>query len=364
MLDPYIPLVHLTRADVVESIHYGAIAIVDVHGNLRAWAGDPNVVTFLRSSAKPFQVLPFLEHGGQAFYDLSSKEVAILCASHSGTDDHFATVSSIQAKAGILESDLLCGVHPLTHQPTIEALAARGEELTPNRHNCSGKHTGMIAYARMLNLPYRISDHAYIEMDHPIQQEILQVFAAMCGLDSTSAVHVGIDGCSAPNFAVSLRAAARAFARLCQPDDLPIERAQACRLVVDSMTSHPEMVGGPNSFDTHLMRVIGHKVVTKGGAEGYQAFGIRPGAMGPGSPALGVTYKVADGDLGSHTHGYGDHRGRARPLITLEILRQLGVITPEELAQLSEYGPGFPIFNNRKIHVGDGFAAFTLEQRT
>lgn len=359
MLNPYIPLMHFTRGDVVESIHYGAIAIVDVHGNLRAWAGDPRAVTFLRSSAKPFQALPFFEHGGKDAYHLTPKEVALICASHSGTDEHYATVSGIQAKTGVSENDLLCGVHPLTHKETVEAMAARGEALTPNRHNCSGKHTGMVAYARLRGLPHHLEDQAYIDFNHPIQIEMRQTFADMCGLGSVDEVHLGVDGCSAPNFAVPLRAAALAYARLCQPDDLSQPRADACRLIVSSMTSHPLMVGGPDSFDTRLMNVIGSKVVIKGGAEGYQAFGIRPGALGPGSPALGVTFKISDGDLTSRTQGPG---GRVRPAVTLEILRQLGVITPDELANLTEFGPEFKLHNFRRIHVGNGYPAFHLER--
>lgn len=359
-LNPYIPLFHLTRGDVVESIHYGAIAVVDANGHLRAWAGDPRAVTFLRSSAKPFQALPFLEHGGREAFNLTNKEIALICASHSGTDEHYATAQGIQAKVGISENDLLCGVHIPFHKETAEALAARGEAPTPNRHNCSGKHTGMIAYAHLQGLPFRLEDHPYIDFNHPIQIEIRKTFAEMCGLESPDAVHMGVDGCSAPNFAVPLRAAALAFARLCQPDNLPNNRADACRLIVDSMTGYPEMVGGPDSFDTHLMNSIGDRVVIKGGAEGYQAFGIRPGALGPGSPALGVTFKVSDGDLGSHTHGAGDRRGRARPAIALEILRQLGVITVDELEKLGEYGPQFAIHNFRKIRVGEGYPAFQL----
>jgi len=217
----------------------------------------------------------------------------------------------------------------------------------------------MVAYARLRGLPHHLEDHAYIDINHPIQLEIRQTFAEMCGLDSMEAVHVGVDGCSAPNFAVPLRAAAYAYARLCQPDNLPAVRADACQLVVDSMTSNPLMVGGPDSFDTHLMNIIGDKVVIKGGAEGYQAFGIRPGAIGPGSPALGVTFKISDGDLGSHTQA---PYGKCRPAVTLEILRQLGVISPDELASLAAYGPSFEIHNFRQIHVGDGFPAFQLER--
>jgi L-asparaginase II len=225
----------------------------------------------------------------------------------------------------------------------------RGEKLSSNRHNCSGKHTGMVAFSRLLNLPYSLDDHPYIAMDHPIQKEIIQNFAEMCGLP-VEQVRLGVDGCSAPNFAVPLRNAALAFARLSDPNSLPESKANACRKIFTAMTTFPNMVGGPDSFDTHLMQATGGKIVCKGGAEGYQAMGVAAGAARRGSPALGIIFKISD----------GDHRGSARPAIALSILSQLGVITAQELESLAEYGPSFKIYNWRKILVGKAEPCFSL----
>src|SRR5512137_2907922 len=105
----YQPVVEVTRGSIVESVHFGAAAVVDASGKLIAQIGDPLTSTYLRSSAKPFQALPFVEMGGPGAFNLSLREVAVLCASHIGTDDHFAVVSSIQQKIGVTEADLLCG---------------------------------------------------------------------------------------------------------------------------------------------------------------------------------------------------------------------------------------------------------------
>ncbi len=355
---PYLPLLELTRGGIVESIHFGAIAVVTPQNELVAWYADPQARTFLRSSAKPFQAIPFIEHGGKETYNLTLREVALICASHSGTDEHVAVARSIQAKTGVQESDLLCGVHPLSHRPTIEAMALRRETVTPNRHNCSGKHTGMVAYARLLGLPYGEKDSPYIDPAHPIQKSILAAFSGMCGLEPAQ-VTVGVDGCSAPNFAVPLQNSALAFARLCDPSGLPEKVQPACRTIFAAMTGNPDMVGGPDSFDTRLMQVAGGKLVAKGGAEGYQGIGIQPGAIGPGSPALGITFKVSDGDLGSHTHA---PYGYARPAVAIEILRQLGALTPAEVKELEAFGPEFTIENWRKIRVGKGYPCFHLER--
>lgn len=356
----YLPIFQLTRGEVVESIHYGAIAVVDAAGRLVAWHGDPQTVTFLRSSAKPFQAIPFIEHGGMEHYQLTSEEVALICASHSGTDAHLAVLQSIQAKTNVMESQLLCGTHPPYHKATADALASRGEKPTPNRHNCSGKHTGMLAYASMLGVS-SMPEQEYIQPDHPVQQDIRRAFAEMCQLP-LSQVHLGIDGCSVPNFAVPLYHAALAFARLCDPSELPEMRARACREIASAMMTHPDMVGGPENFDTLLMTIISNRLVCKGGAEGYQALGLMPGALGPGSPALGIVFKVSDGDLKGHNRPPEDPRGRVRPAVALEILRQLGALSASELGRLADFGPTFPVENWRHLLVGQAGPVFSLQR--
>jgi L-asparaginase II len=345
---PYLPVLEVTRGQTIESIHFGAAAVVDPSGKLVASYGDPQAVTFLRSTAKPFQALPFFERNGHQRYQLEPEEMALLCASHSGTDEHVRVVRQIQRKTGVEESDLMCGVHPLSHQPTIEAMRRRGEPLTPNRHNCSGKHTGMLASALMQGFPKQ----DYVDFGHPLQKEILGTFAEMCSLPEAQ-VRLGIDGCSAPNFAVPLYNAALAFARLRDPQAggvLPAARAAACGTLAGAMTTHPAMVGGPASFDTHLMRAADGRILAKAGAEGYQGLALAPGALGPGSAALGITLKVSDGDAD----------GRARPAFVLAVLSQLGALAPAELRELSKYGPQFPVKNWREIVVGEGRPVLNL----
>ena len=340
-----LPLYELTRGEFVESIHYGSIAISDNQGRLVAWYGDPHTFTFLRSSAKPFQALPFIEENGQGFFNLSPNEIALICASHSGTDEHVATLQAIQDKTGVIETELMCGVHPVFDVSTAEAMRKRGDELTPNRHNCSGKHTGMLAFAHMRN--WSTSD--YLDLNHPVQERILTIFSEMSGVPIDE-VAVGIDGCSAPNFAIPLQNAALAYARLCDPEELSENRANACRTITTSMTSHAFMVGGPGRFDTRLMEVTKDRIVSKGGAEGYQAIGILPNALAPGSPAVGIAFKISDGDL----------RNRARPAVSLEILRQLNALSSAEEEELAEFGPSLPLRNWQKIEIGKTRPAFKL----
>ena len=105
-------------------------------------------------------------------------------------------------------------------------------------------------------------------------------------------------------------------------------------------------------FDTALMEVGRGRIVAKGGAEGYQAIGLLPGAIEPGSPALGIAVKISD----------GDHAHRAVPAVSLGVLRQLGGLSPEDLAGLSDFGPSFSLYNLRKLVVGMGRPTFRLER--
>ncbi|MEP7357458.1 MAG: asparaginase [Anaerolineales bacterium] len=343
---PYRPLVEYTRGGIVESVHAGALAVVDTHGRLVASYGDPGLVTFLRSSAKPFQTLPLIESGAAEAFALTPREIALTCASHLGLDMHVETAASLQARIGAHESDLLCGTHELSDPATIRRLILAGQPITPNRHNCSGKHSGMLVQARHRDLP--LAD--YVNPQHPVQQSILAAMAEVSGLAPDQVV-VGIDGCSAPNFAIPLLNAALAFARLADPARLPPRRANALRTIFYAMSAYPEMVRGPGGFDTEVMRRRPGLLVAKGGAEGYQGLGLAAGALGPGSPALGVAIKIADG------------APRALAVAALEVLRQLGLFNDADFDALAEFdfGPRLTLHNNRGLPVGEARPVFTLD---
>ena len=331
------PLVEVTRGSIVESIHFGTIAVVNTAGNLVASVGNPETFTYLRSSAKPIQVLPFVESGAADHFNISDRELAVMCASHHGTDDHVRVIQGIQAKLGIGANDLLCGMHTPSDKVTAERMLANHEENTPLRHNCSGKHTGMMAAALFNNLP--IAD--YINPTHPVQQMIFQVFSEMTGVP-VSEMAFGIDGCSAPVFAVPMRAAAWAFAQLADPSALPEPRRSALQRIFRAMTTNPDMVAGPGAFDTTLMEVGAGQILTKGGAEGYQAIAVLPGACGAGSPAYGITIKISDGDL---------FNARARTIVAVEVLHQLGALDPHQLEQLKDFTDR-PQHNWKHLEVG------------
>jgi L-asparaginase II len=333
----YMPILEVTRGGVVESIHYGAFVVADSHGGiLQSW-GSVDVVTFLRSSAKPFQAIPLIEAGGVEQFGFSEKQLALMCASHTGSDEHVAIAKSIQELIGATEEMLVCGTHPPSDKEAEYRLIQEGSRPTPNRHNCSGKHSGMLALAILTGE----SVEGYSEPGHPIQQKIMATFSEMFDLP-TENIGIGIDGCSVPTFAVPLHAAATAFARLADPTTFSGERQRACRIVWKAMTNYPEVVGGGGRFDTQVMQVFNGSLLSKGGAEGYQGIAIAPGAIAPDSPALGIALKISDGDQGS----------RARGFLSVSILRDLGLIEREVPALLSDFGSP-NVKNWRKLDVGE-----------
>lgn len=339
-----VPLVEVTRGEIVESIHYGAFIAIDARGRVIAGRGDANLMTYPRSSMKPFQALPFIERGGDVAFDFTQQEIALICASHAGTDLHKSVLEDMHAKIGTSESDLACGVHWPGDADTRAAMKAAGEEPTPFRHNCSGKHTGMLAHARLRELP--IED--YLNPQHPVQVTIRETLAEMVGLQS-EAMPLGIDGCSAPVYGIPLRNMAQGVAKLADPEGLPKERAEACRKITGAMMRHPVMVAGPGKFDTELMLAAAGKVFCKGGAEGYQILGVLPGVLDDDAPGIGIAIKIADGDA----------KGRARTSVSLAILTALGVLDEDALSQLSEFGD-VPVKNWRKLEVGEVRTAFTI----
>lgn len=332
----YMPILEVTRGDVVESIHYGAFVVADSDGNtLQSW-GPADVVTFLRSSAKPFQAIPLIESGGVEKFGFSDKQLALMCASHIGSDEHVDIARSIQELVGVSEENLVCGTHAPTDKEARYRLIREGKEPRPNRHNCSGKHSGMLAFSVFLEQ----STLGYAEPHHPVQKRILTTFSEMFDLNPGD-VKIGVDGCSVPTFAVPLHSTATAFARLADPSRYTQKRQEACGIVWRAMTTFPIMVAGESRFDTQVMQAFDGAVLSKGGAEGYQGISIAPGAIGPDSPAMGIALKISDGDRGSRARGY----------LSISILRDLGLIK-EDVPELLEVFGSSVVKNWRGLKVG------------
>jgi len=303
------------------------VAAVAPDGRLIARLGDPKLVTFLRSSAKPFQALPLVLAGGVEKFDLDGSDLALICASHAGLPIHTQRARSILERGGFTPEDLQCGVHFPYDEAVTRELQRRGEEPSVLHNNCSGKHAGMLLSCRLHGWPWA----DYLDPEHPLQRRIRREVATVCGADPRG---IAIDGCSAPTFALELEQAALGYAALADPPErLGDERVAALRRIAEAMTEHPEMVSGPGRFTTRLMEVTGGRILGKEGAEGFYCLAVR------GPVALGVALKVADG---------GE---RARPAVVIEVLRQLGVLSGEEIDELQPFYRT-PLLNHRGVEVG------------
>jgi L-asparaginase II len=339
------PLVEVRRGPITESRHRGHVVAVETSGRIVAQLGAPETVTYLRSSAKPFQAIPLLNSGAADRFGFTEKEIALACASHSGEPIHTDIALSMLKKIGLEPSALKCGVHePFSATETLR-LRESGESPNVLQNNCSGKHTGMLALALHLGAPTA----TYDQRDNPVQVAVAEAVSRFSGV-SVDELAVGVDGCGVPVFGMSVRAMAFMYARLVLPPaDLDELSRKACGRIIAAMAAYPELIGGTSErLDTELMRAAKGQLISKVGAEGVYTVGVLPCDEWP--TGLGLALKIEDGD---------DHR--ARPTVVIEALRQLGVLNDESLAAVARYA-SFPITNRRGDHVGQVRAVFELER--
>jgi L-asparaginase II len=324
------PLVEVWRGGTLESVHHGAVAVTDDTGRTVLAHGDPGIVTFLRSSAKPAQVLPLLASGVADRFGFTDEEIAVMIGSHGGEPFHVAAVRSILTKTGVGEDALRCGAHAPYHRPSARALEAAGQTPTAIHNNCSGKHAGMLALAVAIGAP----TESYLEDDHPVQARIRKTVATLAGMPEGD-LGLAVDGCSAPNFALPLDRAAGLYARLMTGRSLPADLREAAARAIAAMRRHPAMVAGTDRLCTELMRAGGGGLVAKIGAEGFYGLGYERDGRG-----FGIALKIADGD-----------GNRARPAAALAALTALEVLGEAPAADLFARFVGV-VRNHRGLVVG------------
>ncbi len=271
-------LVQARRGGTVESVHRACAALAGPDGEIVARWGDPGMVTFWRSAAKPLQAQAWLADGTVAHFGWGAEELAVMSASHEGLDIHVTLVRRMLADAGLEERDLRCAAVPTA------------------RHGCSGNHAGFLAAC----VRHGWDVPTYQRPDHPAQRTALRSFAALADVDE-AAVATGVDGCGIVCYATPVTVAAATFALL--PELLPEIGA--------AMRTHPELVAGPGTMDTEVMRAL-PGAVSKYGAEGLSCFSLPDGR--------GLAVKVIDGAPRAH---------EPAALAALEAVLGPDVMTPE-----------------------------------
>ncbi len=274
----------LWRGAEIESVHALDAAFVDSDGAALALYGEPEHRAYLRSSAKPIQVLPLIERGLIDRFGFTSAEIAVMVSSHNGEPFQIDAVTTILAKARIDVESLQCGPHEPLHPPAAKSLRRLGEEPSSLHNNCSGKHAGMLAVCKAEGWPL----DTYLDPDHPLQRRIRSLVAVLAGVDESS-IGVAVDGCGLPTFAVSIHSMATAYARLAAADQArDTDLARAVGKAFDAMAAHPEHVAGSDRLCTAIMAAHGERVVVKTGAEGVYCGALR-------GEGRGLALKIVDG---------------------------------------------------------------------
>ncbi len=312
------------RGGIIENRHHVSIAVVNPDNKLVASSGNPKLLAHLRSSGKPFQVQAVFQSGAAKKFGFSEKEIALACASHSGSAEHVAVAKGMLEKLGLDVFDLACGVHMPGDKVERVRLECADEKPTALHNNCSGKHAGMLAIVKMLNAP----TEGYEKPDHPVQQ---LNFQTMRELSSVQDIPFGVDGCSVPVFVLPLDKAAWIFAQLANPQSAPEKYRDGLEQTFYAMKTYPEMVAGEGEIDTVLMQSV-PSLVCKQGADGYYGISLRETKYGP----LGVVLKVEDGSTA------------AREPAVIRSLELLGVLPEDNTLPWKR-----PIVrNHRKIETG------------
>ena len=326
-------LVEVTRGGLVESVHRGSIAISKADGNVVFSLGDTATPVYPRSSLKPIQALPLIESGAADKLGLTAENIALACASHSGEPMHTTRVAAWLARIGLGEQDLACGAHPPRFEPVWQEMVRQDAQPTRIHNNCSGKHTGFLTVARH----WGIATEGYERHDHPVQQAVAKALGELSEIEG--ALPWGVDGCTAPNFALPLSGFARALAQLADPRHQPEGRKRAAGRIFQAMTTHPELVSGTGRACAILMRSAKGRAAVKTGAEGVFA------AIVP-ERGLGIALKIDDG------------AGRASETVMAALLDRLGILGNDQEAQEILRAP---VRNTRNAIVGERRIAEVLK---
>lgn len=329
-------LIELSRGGTLENQHFGSIAVVDTTGHLLAFAGDPEWTTFTRSTLKALQALPFLEDGGAEHFGFDSEQIALMCASHNGEERHVSIAERMLGQAGLGVGALRCGCHVPLRFSFFDQAPPAGQTFDARYNNCSGKHAGFLAYC----VQHGLSRDDYTEVDHPLQQAVRRDVARAVGVPA-QALKRGIDGCSAPNYAMPLSRLAYGYARLAQGAADPEFGGSFSRLF-DAMTAHPDVVSGAGRNDLDLMRAGSGDWVSKVGADGVQVVASR-------SRGQAFAIKIIDAN---------------KPALfaaTIETLEQLGWLNDAQREALLPWRAR-QLVNARGLPVGERRAVFRLQE--
>lgn len=307
-------LVQHTRGGIPESFHRGVVCVVNEEGKVIHSAGDIQQVCYPRSALKYFQHIPLITSGAFDHFGFTLKELAIMCGSHNGEEMHVEASRGILKKIGLDETHLGCGAQQPTHKSDYLRLIHQGQEPGAIHNNCSGKHSGFLAWCVYHNQP----TENYLSPEHPLHQEIRKVTALFHEVQESELV-CGVDGCSAPIFAMPVYNQALAYKNLTAPQKFGDEKLnRACTMILEALATYPEMVAGSKRYCTDLIRETKGRIIGKTGADGIYNIALP-------DRQWGICIKIDDGRMGPQYN------------VAQEVLQLLGLLSESEKTKLHHY---------------------------
>ncbi len=317
----------ISRGNILESSHEIKCFIGSLDGKIIFSTNNENDTIYPRSSIKIFQSIPFSSSNAIKLYNLNKKQIALSCSSHCGEDFHIKELKNWQKKVSLKISDLKCGIHNPIHQISSNNLYLSGKQPNQIYNNCAGKHLAMLTSCIINKFPIK----NYVDFDHPHQINIRKVFSKFTE-NKISKKNYGIDGCSAPQYAFTIKQLANALSNLLNSYNGNFEYSKNIQQIINSILDNPKFIGGSNNLDSNLIKISNKNIFCKGGAEGVFLFvHLKKGIFG--------ILKVKDGNE------------RALPSSMYTLLKKFGILTKEELNQFISWHK-INLYNHAKIKVG------------
>jgi len=293
-------LIETTRNKITEKQHFGFVMVVDKKENIISKVGDSeNKNLWLRSAAKPLQASLIIKSGAYDKFNLTLEELAVCCASHTGTKEHTDRVLSILKKIGLKETDLQCGIHEPIDKETRNFLIKQNIEPSQIHNNCSGKHAGMLAVC----VASGWNNEDYLNFEHPLQKEISSTISRLCNMNEKE-LNTGLDGCSAPVHALPLYKMGVGF--------LNLFLNQNYEEIKKAFQQNPILIGGNERLDTEIIKASSGRLICKTAAGGL-CITVNL------EKERALVVKILDADM------------PARSIATIEALKQLKWLSGEEL---------------------------------
>ncbi|HQG39752.1 MAG TPA: asparaginase [Spirochaetales bacterium] len=324
-------MVHVFRGDLPERIHLGSACLVDSEGAVIQSVGDYNYITYSRSTSKPFQALEVILSGSLDRFNFTQEELALMCSSHFGEEQHVMVLESILCKIGITEQALQC---PQTYSRNTAVRTEQLKKGLPPRKaysDCSGKHAGMIASCIANGWDYS----EYLDRNHPLQKRTAELLSVMYETP-VNKLCVGVDGCGVPVFSSSVKNMAQAYCHLVTGSGTWNQQIDDALCVIrDAMMAYPDMLAGTGGLCSILTKYLAPEGLAKVGADGVHCSGFIVNGR-----AYGLALKIADGNYD------------ASKFAVCAILEKLGLLSktmPHELIAIVKR----KLLNEHKSPVGD-----------